>query len=471
MKILLAGIGSLGFQVASTLVENGHDIILMDTDPDALRDAAARLDCMTLVGRSNNLGDLLNAGAKTCSAFIAMTGSDEINIISCSLAAAEFPGITTIARVRNIEYGQGRLYQTLEAGIDHIINPETTAAVTILNSLVYGAMSDVISFQSMDIQVRTILIPVGSELHGKKLQEVHQSLTKPCLVPLINRRDTYLIPFGETSLMEGDHLYLAALSEDFPDIFESLGKIHKPLRKILILGSGRVALAVASYLVGINHLGGAEQQTPGLLQIFGRGKVKILEENYDRCKVLSEELPKALVIQGDISDETLFKEEQLGDNDVLVCCTEHEERNILAGLYGKRLGIRRAVSLVQSNNYLSIARQLDLDVAVSLKNAVASSIIRILRAGEAENVQSLGDGNIEILEFIISSASKADGKVLMSLDFPPETLVIGVERDNESFIARGATVLKASDRVIVLTRRQHASRVQNIFRNQELREA
>lgn len=464
MKILLAGLGSFGMQVASTLVEHGHDLVLMDRNPDTVRDAGSRLDCMTLTGRANNPADLERAGLKDCGVFIAMTGSDEINLISSAQASAMQPAIRTIARVRSNEYDQ--LRQVQGGRTQHLINPDISAALGVLNSLVYGAVSDVITLHTVDIQIRTLAVPVGSRLHDRTLMQVSQSLPRPCLVPLINRQDTWLVPAGDTLIQEGDLLYLAARGADFAAIFETLGKNQETLRHVLILGGSRVGTAVAAWLSGDsdNLPGGADVDLPGLRHIFGRGRVTLLESDYVRCKELSEQLHHALVVHGDIGDEALFREENLGRNDVIVCCTDVEERNILAGLYGKRMGIKRSISLVQSHNYLSIARQLELDVAVSLRTAVANSIIRILQTGEAESVHSLGAGTVEIFEYVLDPGCKADGLAIMKLGFPPETLIMGVHRDGESFIARGPTVLQAGDRVVVLSRHFHAERVEALFK-------
>ncbi len=463
MRILVGGAGVIGFQVARTLAADGNDVVVLDFNDNVVKDLANRLDCMSVHGRINNLADLLKAGLASCQVFVALTGSDEINIISCALVAAEFPAIKTIARIRTLEYGQGRLYQTLEAGIDHIINPETSAATSILTSLAYGAVSDIVSFQNMDIQVRNFRVNIGSQLHNQKIGEAARGLNTKFLIPLIGRNDGYLIPSGEATIKENDQLFIAAREQDFDAVFEFLGKKQQAVHNVLIVGGGRIAEAVASYLDGSNRLGGFDKGLVGLRHMFGRRRVRIVEEDYHRCKYLADSLKHSLVIHGDIADENLFKEEQLADCDVVVACTDLEERNVLVGLYANRLGVSRSICLVDSSNYVGIARQLGIDVAVSLRLSVANSILSIIREGQVENVQSLGDGSIEILEFIVDQKSLVSGKTLMALGFPSETLVMAIQRGLDNFIATGPTVLEPNDRILVLTRRNHSGRIQDMI--------
>lgn len=454
----------VGYQVARTLAADGQDIVLIDPDGDVVRDAVNRLDCMAVQGRANNLADVLKAGIQDADYFIALTGSDEINIIACALVGAEFKNARTIARVRSLDYGQGRLYQTLESGIDYLINPDTETAVNVLTALAYGAISDIFTFEGMDIQIRNHVLGQGSRLNGKKIMDLAKEIGRKFLMPLIHRGDKYLIPTGETEVRDGDTLYLAADMKDFDHIFEVLGKSQRTLKSVLLVGGTRITEAIAGYLCGQTRLygvGGLE--VAGINRLYGKRKVRIVEEDYDRCKELADKFPHALIVHGDISDEALFDEEQLADCDVVVALSENEERNIIAGLYAKRRGVRRAVSLVYSGNYLSIARHLDIDVAISLKNSVANTIQSIIREDKVESVQAIGDGTIEIIEFVLDEGSRVIGKPLMQVPFPSETLVLALQRGKESSIARGNTELAPQDRVLVLTRKEHAHLVQNLF--------
>jgi len=463
MKVIIAGAGSSGFQMAKALSLEGQDVAIVDPDPDVIRDVGNRLDALAIRGSATNLADLAEASIDECDFFIAMTGSDEINMIACAQVSAEFPQIHTIAQVRNQEYEQSKLGHAFARGITSFINPETTALVSLLNSLAYGALSDVIAFGSIDLQIRSITLPSDSLLNCKSLSTIQRELGGHFLIPLIARGDSYIIPSGDTIVHAGEQIFVAASDSHFAPILKATGKKATLLKHILVLGGGRLPSMTAGFLSGAPDMQWLTTEFPGLRQLFGSCRVRMIEENYELCRKLSKLYPDVTVINGDFSDEHLFEEEHLEETDVIICCGENEERNILSGLYAKQQGISRAITLVHSHNYLDIARKLSIDVPLSMKSALSSSILRIIRKGSIKNVQSIGNGSIEIIEFEIPEQARIVGRALKKSGFPPQTLVLAIQRASLTFTPNGDTEMQPGDRVIILTHKENSHKIQELM--------
>lgn len=458
MRIVLAGMGLMGFQVARTLAEEGHELVAIEADPQRTREISNRLDCLVITGRANNPEDLREAGLERADFFIALTSSDEVNIIACMLAAAQAPDIKTIARVRTLDYGKGRIFQNLGTGLSYVINPETESAISIVQSLSYGATSDIVAFRDMDVQIRSFTVPEDSPLVGQSIMEISRKSASPFLVILVNRDDNHFVPKAATRLKEGDHLFLTAREMDFEAVFKSLGKVHKPLRSLLFVGAGRITMAVLSYL---KHRKGKFSRV--------NQSITVVESDYDSCKQIAEAFPEVRVVNADVSDENIFEEEQLELHDAVIACSNLEARNIVSSLYAKRRGVGKAIALVQSGNYTSIARQLDVDVAISLKSAVASSILRIIREQHVADIQTLGEG-VEALEFILPEGSVLAGKALKDVTLPPDCLIIALKRGESSVIPKGSTTFEDGDRIFAICPQDHLEALQTAIRETRLRD-
>jgi trk system potassium uptake protein TrkA len=464
MNVVIAGAGAVGFQLARQLVDTGHDVVLIEKDRGQANYVTSRLDCMVVNNVGNNLSVLRSAGCETADFFIAVTDSDEVNMIACALVQSEFPDIKTVARVRNLDYGTEKITNRQMLGIDYIVNPEIEAARAIIQSIRRGALSDVMLFQHAQLQIRPVSVTADSLFCDQTLQQAAGQLTVPFLIATVMRDNTYIVPSGDTILRSGDILYLVASEEDFDMIFQRLGKVKHTLRRIIIVGGGKVGVEVARYLLT------DDTRSHGFMRFFRSLRsakksvnVRIVERDYERCKALTEQFPAALVVNADISNEEIFDEERFADADLIVAATENQELNIVSGLYGHSLGIRRTIALVKQAGYARIATNLGIDVAISFKENMVNSILTYMRRGHVSSVHSVADGRIEILELPVSKQSRGADKPIREITLPAGSLILAVARGESNVIPTGDYRIQAGDHIVVITGKEHVDRVQEIF--------
>ena len=464
MKAVIVGAGAVGLQIAKQLVDEKKDVVLIEKDNERARLAGNRLDCIVLAREGNSLEVLREAGVGTADFFIAVTGSDEVNMISCALVESEFAKPYKIARVRNVDYSSSRVGQKGLLGIDYIVNPEIVAARAIIRTIEHGAISDIMLFEQSRVQMRHLTVDSGSAFADQTLSELGTSLPMNFLVAIVLRRNQFIIPSGKTVIRPGDTLYVVATQETFDELYERLGKRKADLRRIVIVGGGKVGQRVASYLLeGQRRDNTIVRRLVGAFSEERRRSVKIVDRDYNRCKELSQALPGALVIHGDISDEGVFEEEHFGNSDLVIAVTGNQELNIVSAVYGKNRGIKRSVALVNKTNYTRIAAQLGIDVPVSLKNSMVNSILKLVRRGNVKSMHSIPEGDLEVLEISVDDESDAVGRQIKDLRLPQSSLVVSVLRADETFVPDGAYRLQARDHIIVIARLEHIEQIQALF--------
>jgi trk system potassium uptake protein TrkA len=400
MKIVIVGAGFVGFQVARQLIKERKDVVLIEKDPTVARYVANRLDCLVITGSGNNLADLHKAGIDKCDYFISLTDSDEMNMVCCSLVAAHYEEPTKVARVRNIDYLENYSQTQEGMGIDVLINPEIEASQGLQQSLTQGGRGQVLLFDNVDIQIEYLHITADSPFKDQPLQSLGINFQVPFLIPLIHREEEVIIPSGDTMIQEDDGIYLAASPEDFDKIHGFLGDKKPSLKRILIIGGGKIArlLLEQLYQQASQKKVSFIQRLSQFISRENKKQIRIIERDYEKCKILSETFPNATVIHADISDENIFEEEQLDKSDIVITITDNQELNIVAALYAKKSGIRRSIALVNSDNYLRIAHELGINGSVSLKNTMVNAILKYIRKGRITRVQSIADGQAEIIE-------------------------------------------------------------------------
>lgn len=462
MKVVIVGAGAVGTQLARQLISEKRDVVLIERNPDVARKASNSLDCMVITGEGTNYEILRQAGTAKADFFVAAADSDEINMIACGIVSSEFPLPAKIARVRSFDYHSSRLSEKRFLGIDFVVNPEIEAARTIIRAIDSGAVSDVLSFEQSSVQIRSTAVERGGVLTGRKLLDLAEVLPGPVLVAVIIRDNRYLIPSGETMLEAGDILYMVARREDFDGIFRALGKPRGALKRVIIVGGGAIGQQIAEHLIGSRQ--SLFDRFAGLVSSRTEAKlVKIVDRNYERCKTLSERFPDALVINGDISAEGVFEEQHLANSDLVIAVTDNQELNIVTALYAKSLGIKRSVALVNRAGYAPIAAQLGIDVPVSQKNAMVTTIQRFIRSGAVRSVHTISDGQIEAIELTVRPNSRAVGVAVKDLALPRDSLIVSVERKGAGIVPGGNNVIRGGDNLILVAKKEHAQLVQEIF--------
>ena len=464
MRVVILGAGAVGTQIAKQLVEEKKDVVLIEKDPEQARLASNRLDCMVINKEGNNVETLRDAGMATADVFIAVTNSDEMNMISCALVEHEFSVPFKIARVRSLDYANSAAAERGFLGIDYIVNPEIVAAQTIIRTIEHGAVSDIMLFEQSNAQMRHLTVDPGSPMADKNLNDIARSMGIRFLVAVVLRDNEFIIPSGGTVINAGDILYVVATEDNFDRLYERMGKRKMELRRVVIVGGGKIGSMVASYLLEDQKKeSGVVRRLVSMLARERKRSVKVVERDYARCKELSQEIPGALVINADISDEGVFEEEHFANSDLVIAATGNQELNIVTAVYAKTLGIKRTVSLVTKTNYIRVASQLGVDVPVSVKNSMVNSILKLVRRGNVRSVHSIPEGDLEVLEISVDPGSEADGKSIGDMKLPQGALIVSVLRNEETFVPDGTYLVRGGDHVIVIARLESIERIQTLF--------
>ena len=470
MNIIILGAGLVGWQLARQLVYEGKEVTLIERDPDLAQRAAERLDCRVVVGEGNNLSLLRSAGIKQADYFISVTESDEINMIACGLVAAEYPNLVTVARVRNLGYSTARMVRQRMYGIDHIINPEIEAAKAVVRSLEKGAVGTVNQFSESGLSMTSVSVEPGSNLIDRTVKDTHASIGMDYLLPLILRSSQSIVPSGETVIHSGDILYIIADSANTDTFLRAAGLHPRQLKRIAIAGGSLIGRYVADYL-----LGNEERVEPrgGLFpRLFGRIKSKVrnrsvhfIERDYAVARELAELYPAALVTNADISDEEVNETGLLDKCDLLISATGSQELNLVSSLYAKNHRVNRTIALVRKASYVTMAREMGVDVTVSITETMVDSILSILRRGNVRSVHSIAGSDFEVVDFHLDAASSMHGKILRNLKLPRNTLILLVHRENDTIIPKGDLELAMHDRLVVITPRESARNFEEVVAN------
>ncbi|MDR0641750.1 MAG: NAD-binding protein [Treponema sp.] len=490
MRIVVVGAGRVGFSLCRRLVQENHDVSLIEANEERARHASNRLDCLVINDEGNSFSVLEEAEIGKADALVCVTNSDELNMIICGLAASRYPRLVKIARVRNSEYIRFRHTERESAsaggvpggavlGIDHFIHPDVEAARWVLNAVDRGAIGEVLAFPGTPYELGSVDIAAGSPLDGLSLIDYRRVYPGESLVTLVERGGKSFLAGGTTVLTAGDRVHIFTRGEDTEAVFKLAGQGGPALRRIGIVGGGQIGTLIAE---GLIH---PEKQEDELAEPFnipntpGRGKrlfsllktlrpksqrrIVIIEQDYNLCKELSARFPEALVLNEDISDESFVAEERINDLDLIITATERQELNIIAAVYLKARGVRRAIALASGAGYGIIARQLGVNVVVPLGQVVVDSIISRLSGSALRGVHRIGDEGIGIYEIEIAPEAEAAEKPITKFRVNSGGLVMLANRGGDSFIPRGDYVFKAGDRVAVIAKHGSEKEIEKFF--------
>jgi trk system potassium uptake protein TrkA len=466
MHFIVLGAGNVGFQLAKQLIHEDRNVVLIEKDVEKAKQVAGLLDCLVINEVGNRLQTLRQAGIDKADYFIAVTDSDEINMIACGMASAsgESGRLSKIARIRNLDYfeTEGALEPSL--GIDLVVNLEVEASKSIIRAIEQGAVSDIAYFEKSNLQMRSIVVSGTSVFRNRSIESIKTSVAGHFLVAVILRGNDYLIPKGNTLVRDGDQLYLIATQEDLEAIFAQAGREKRLLNKIVIIGGSGVGCHVADhFLRTARPKRSFFDRILRALSRDNRRKVNIIENDYDRCKYLSERYPNALVINADISDEGFADEEQLSDADVVIAVTENQELNIVNAVYAKSLGAKRAIVLVNKSSYLRVASLLGIEVTISPIDSMVSTILNYIRRSHTHSIYSISGGKVEIIELSVTEKSRGNGKKLSEIKLPEDTLILSVNRGSHDIVPDGTMSLLEGDNLLVITRKTAVPAIEKLF--------
>ncbi len=452
MHILIIGAGRVGTSVAESLVSERNDITVIDSDPQRLRQLQERLDLRGVTGNAIEPSVLREAGAEDCDLLIACAPMDETNLVVCKLAHDLFNVTTTIARLRSPEFvpGSPLLARGTGFGVDEVICPEQSVTTYIRKLIEYPEALRIVEFADGRVTMAGVRTFAGGPLVGHRLDEI------PTLLPGMDmrivglfRQDQPLKTDGDTRIEAGDEAVVLARTAAVPDVLAALRARDRPVRRVMIAGGGKVGLRLARALQG-------------------RYEIKLIELDRARCEYLAADLGSdVLVLQGDSTDEDLMADEHVGDMDVFIALTSDDEDNILAGLMAKRLGVRRAIVLINRRAYTELVQGTQIDVAISPQHAVIGELLAHVRRGDIEAVHSMQQGAAESMEIIVRGdrrSSKVVGRRIEQLSLPEGVQIGALVRGSEVLIAHHDTVVETDDHVIVfLPNKRQVRAVEKLF--------
>lgn len=447
MKVIVIGAGEVGYDVARILSIDQHDVVVIDTDAEALDSVGDRLDVLTIHGNGTSADTLEQAGIRRADLLVAVAAIDEVNIISCMMASRMGVG-TTVARVRSVELTRDRsVLSSKDLGIDLIIHPEESTASEVVGLIRRASATDMLTFIDGHMQLVGIRLDKDFALEGTPIREL------PALIPkydfrlaAIVRGVRTIIPGGNDVLRKNDQVFVFARPKNMPHILNLLGKNEGKIQDVMIMGGTEIGAMIAEQL-------SAE----------GRKRVKLIEPNREEAELRAEQLPNVLVIHGNQTDIDLLAAEGLGEMDAFIAITEDEESNLVTCLLAKHLGVNKTVALLSKVAYVPISQSIGLDAAVSRKLAVSREILRFLRGKHVLSVATVRGLDAEILELKAGPRSPVTRSPLKDLKLPKGMLVAAVDHGNKSEVAVGETIINPGDSAIVFVLPSVVAKAEKLF--------
>ena len=437
MNIIIAGDGKVGSMLTRQLSSEGHDITVIDLDYQVLQSSVERYDVISIHGNCASMSVLQEAGVRNADLLIAVTNQDEVNLLCCTTAYALNPKLHTIARIRNPEYTEQIHRMRNVFGLSMVINPENRAATEMERLLKYPGFLRRDTFAKGKTEIVELRVDSGSKLCNVRLMDMRNIVKCQVLVCAVIRGGNTIAPKGDFVLLEGDRIFVTALSHNLTTLLKNLSILTRPVRSVTICGGGRISYYLASRL-----------QKSGI-------SAQIIESNYDRCKELCELLPGTNIIHGDVSEQDLLESEGLDRTDALVSMTGLDELNMIVSLYAASRGVPQVITKLGNIGNRSVINSLSLGSVVCPRELVCSNIVRYVRAmenqtGAAITVHSIADGQAEALEFLVDDTTKYCGVPLKDIKLKPNILLVSISHGATTEIPNGNSTFQTGDIVVVV---------------------
>ena len=438
MKIIIVGCGKIGSSILADLVAEGHDVIGIDSKQSVIDELSNLYDVMCLCGNGADSDILSEVGADKADLFVAVTGSDEMNMLSCFLAR-KMGAAYTVARIRNPEYNDKSmsfLRKNLE--LSDTINPEYAAAQEIFNVLKFPSAVNIETFSARNFEMIELIMREDSPLDGMRLMDIRKKYPLKFLVCAVQRGDEAFIPGGSFVLRGGDKIGITASRAELHKLLKELGILQKKARNVIILGGSTISFYLAKMLISAGN------------------SVKIIEKSHERCAFLSSELPEAVIINGDGAQQELLMEEGLDSADAFVSLTDMDEENIIISCFARSISVPTVITKISRPELVSMAQKLGLDSIVSPRKTVGNILTGYARAlqnsvGSAvETLYKLMDGSVEALEFSVQQDFEFSNIPLKEMKLKQNTLIAGIIRGRTTIIPSGDDTIQPNDRVVVL---------------------
>ncbi|MDA0278862.1 MAG: Trk system potassium transporter TrkA [Proteobacteria bacterium] len=450
MKIIILGANQVGSTLAETLANEANDITVVDADAEKLRELKDHIDIGTVAGHPSLPDVLEKAGGQDADMIIAVTESDEINMVACRVAYSLFQTPKKICRIRASSYlVSDKLFGQHGIAVDTVISPELIVSSDIERLLDLPGSLQVLDFADGKVQLVAVKAYYGGPLVGQEIRLLRQHMPSvDTRVAAIFRKDRPIIPEGSTVIEADDEVFFVAATKDIRACMSELRRMDKPYKRLMIAGGGNIGMRLAE-------------------SVEDRYQVKIIERDLDRCSLISETLNHAIVLNGEASQRDLLIEENISDTDVFLALTNDDEANIMSSLLAKRLGAKKVMTLINNSAYVDLVQGGEIDIAISPQQATIGKLLAHVRRGDVVNVHSLRRGAAEAMEAIAhgdEASSKVVGKAIEDIDLPEGTTIGAIVRNDEVLIAHDNTVVESGDHVILfLVDRKRIPEVERLF--------
>jgi trk system potassium uptake protein TrkA len=435
MKIVILGAGQVGTTVAQSLTSEVNDITVVDRQPMLLRALQEHLDIRTVIGNASHPDVLKRAGIEDADLVLAVTNSDETNMVACQIAYSMFGTPTRLARIRSPDYlTHLELFTPNVVPIDVPISPEQLVTTFIKHLIEQPGALQILDFLNGKAQLVAVQAHYGGPLVGQKLRNLAQKLPKiNTRVAAIYRHDRAIIPDGDTTIEVDDEIFFLAARRDIPTVVAAFRRSDKPNRKVMIAGGGNIGKRLAELTES-------------------KYRVKIIEQDPERCRYLAETLHRTVVLQGDAGDADLLKGEDIQDMDIYCAVTNDDGSNILSAMLAKRLGARKTLSIINRQSYVDLAQGTAVDIAVSPAQVTIGALLKHIRRGDVLEVHSLRRGAAEAIEVIIHGdrrTSRVVGRRIDELPLPEGTTIGAIARKEQLLFCHNDTVIESEDHIVL----------------------
>lgn len=431
MNIIIAGSGNVGRYLAKKLVKEGHDIVVIDTNKEILKEVESSYDLISLYGSCTSFSVLKEAGVANCDLFIAVTNSEDSNVLAC-VFAKKFGAKKTVARIDNMEYlSPVNKLSFINLGIDRLIYPEYIAAQEVVGVIKQTGTTEIFEFSGGKLTMFVIKVDESSPLRNLMLKNF-ATLTdlRDFRIAAITREFETIIPNGETIIQTNDYIYIITLPEIMQDLLSAIGISKLELHNIMILGGSRIGIRTSKFL---------ESQL----------NIKLFEIDPEKSKKLVDMLPNTMVINSDGRNIDNLLDEGLENTDVFTAVTGDDETNILTCLMAKRYGVKKVIAEIENMDYIDVASRMGIDTIINKKLSTASMIYALTMKAEVAMIKCLTGTKAEVLEFVVSKDAVVTKNQLKDIKFPQGIIIGGIVRGNKSFIAMGDTQIRQGDNVVL----------------------
>lgn len=447
MSILIVGAGEMGYHLARRLSFEKQDVVIIDQNPERVNFISDNLDVQALLGRGSSPAALHEANIQSAQMLVAVTDSDEVNLVACMMAGLMNPFLKKIARLRSIEdYERPEVAAGKNFGIDLVISPEREAVSRLLQVLQIPAATDVMDFAEGRIKLFGFHLTADSPLLGQSLMGLRSEFSdKHFLIPAIFRGSEIIIPGGKDVLNPYDIVYLLAAKESIPSLMKMFGLKSSAPKSFMILGATRVGVQAA--------LG---------LEKSGASRIRLIESDPVKCEEVAGLLDHTLVLRSDSVDEEFLRSEGIEDTNFFLAMTEDDNHNALTALLAKRMGVQRVGVLTNKFEYQKMLSAIGIDVVINPRLAGASRILQFLRRGKVISVSMLPGEGVEAIEFEAMEMSQLVGRPLRKIRFPYGAILGAVQRGAEFLIPNGDTIIEPKDRIVVFARREAIPKIEKL---------